>query len=412
MNEQDRASDAALSDVDSIQNLDTARLALRWALERLRGHERRVQETEEACRRAEAAGARNATELSAARDLLNRRSAEALERERYYAKLEEYLSLKLAGQLDAPALVRRETELQRRESELQQREIGAESRLRAAKLQYEDELRRGVADASGAADARVRDMREELDQRLALREREQSARLLSLHEKEAELKILERSLEERRRRFEAFFAAQRGELEREISALAQTAQDQAEMREQRVEQALASKSKALEASWLSDRRVLLEELAEWRAKAREHLPALLAATRRADEADDRLARLEAALGAARREAEEHLGEVMARDLTEGARREDFRRLESVLSARLREAEENLLRQYDSWLKREEELHHRDQTWRQEAGARREATEALRGEILTLREELKRVIAAYRAKTETPSRPLPGPGDPL
>ena len=44
----DPALEPALKDVDSIQNIDTARLALRWALERMRALEKRVQEVEAA----------------------------------------------------------------------------------------------------------------------------------------------------------------------------------------------------------------------------------------------------------------------------------------------------------------------------------------------------------------------------
>ena len=38
----DPALEPALRDIDSIQNLDTARLALRWALERMRALEKRA----------------------------------------------------------------------------------------------------------------------------------------------------------------------------------------------------------------------------------------------------------------------------------------------------------------------------------------------------------------------------------
>src|ERR1700735_2950794 len=91
--EKDPALEPALRDVDSIQNLDTARLALRWALERMRALEKRVSEVESAAKLSDDARARAASELEGARDLLTRRSNEALERERYYAKIEEYLNL-------------------------------------------------------------------------------------------------------------------------------------------------------------------------------------------------------------------------------------------------------------------------------------------------------------------------------
>ena len=199
---EDPALEPALRDVDSIQNIDTARLALRWALERLRALERRAQDAEEASRRAEAAAARSGAELAAAKDLLTRRASESLERERYYGKLEEYLNLKLGGEFDAGALARREAAVARRESELQGLELETERKLKAAKLGFEEELGLAAKAAEAAAQTRVRAAQDELDARLSAREKEYSARQLSLHEKQAQLDALERALEERRRLFE------------------------------------------------------------------------------------------------------------------------------------------------------------------------------------------------------------------
>ncbi len=395
----DPALEPALRDVDSIQNLDTARLALRWALERLRALERRAQDAEEAARRAEAAGARSAAELAAAKDLLTRRASESLERERYYGKLEEYLNLKLSGEFDAGALARREAAVSRRESELQGLELETERRLKAAKLGFEDELSRATKAADAAAQTRVRAAQDELESRLSAREKEFSARQLSLHEKQAQLDALERALEERRRRFEEFHAAQRAAMDRESQALAQAARDQTEFLERRVEAALSARTQALEASWQTERRALLEELTQWRAKAREGLPAELAAARRAEEAEERLARVRSELAQARRQSQELLGELHALDVTETARREELSRLESAIAAKLRDAEAALFRQYDDWMRRESQLRRRDLDWRVEAEERRAAADAQRAETLALREELKRSIAAYRAKTE-------------
>ncbi|MFX9012062.1 hypothetical protein ABTN18_20230, partial [Acinetobacter baumannii] len=50
-------------------------------------------------------------------------------------------------------------------------------------------------------------------------------------------------------------------------------------------------SAALERAAQNDKASLLEELATWRAKAREHLPELLEAQRRAAEAEETLARV-------------------------------------------------------------------------------------------------------------------------
>ena len=451
--EKDPALESALRDVDSVQNLDTARMALRWALERMRALEKRVSEVESAAKLSDDARARAAAELDGARDLLARRANEGLERERYYAKIEEYLSLKLEGGLDAAALAKRETRIDAREAELQGREIQAENRIKAAKLRSDEETRRAIAESAAAAELKVRAARDESEKRAAALERDLSERLLSLHEKDAQLSALERSLEERRRRFEEFFAASRAAMEKESAAINQAAADQADFLQQRVSAALASKTSSLERGWQADRQILMEELASWRAKAREHLPdlletqrkaadleaansslaeenrlllqakaaltdellrwrqeaqgdlpALLATARRATEAEEKVASLESQLAATQRRAEETLAELISAEIGMARRREELLGLESTLATKLRDAERDLFRQHDDWLDRENSLRLRDQDWRLEVETRRESLNVLHAEISAQRNELKKVIAVYRMKTSSSRDP--------
>ena len=456
--EKDSALEPALRDVDSIQNLDTARLALRWALERMRALEKRVDEVEAAAKRSEDARAAAASELDAARDLLTRRAGEAAERETYYAKIEEYLSLKLAGGMEPAAMAKREARIDAREAELQRREIETENKIKEARRRSDEETRRALAETAAAAELRVKDARVEYENRTAARDRELAERLLALHEKEAQIASLERSLDERRRRFEEFHAAQRAAIEKEAAAIAQNAADQAEFLERRVEQTLAARSTAFERAWQGDKQALMEELAAWRAKAREHLPALLeaqrrvsaledensrladdnrllqqskaslteelvrwrsqaqndlpallATVRRAVEAEENVKQLEVELASTQRTAEEYQAQLMSDEMSHAGRVKELSRLESALSSKLRDAEQDLFRQYDAWLARESELRRRDQDWRVQAESRAESVELLRAEITAQREELKRTIAAYRAKA-APEEPR-APGDP-
>lgn len=446
--EKDAGLEPALRDVDSIQNLDTARMALRWALERMRALEKRVSEVEAAAKSAEDGRARAAAELDGARDLLARRANESLERERYYAKVEEYLNLKLEGGLNPATMAQREARIDAREAELQGREAEAENRVRAAKRRFEEETRRATAEAAASAELRITEARTQAEKRAAGLERDLSERLLALHEKEGQLSAMERTLEERRRRFEEFFAAQRASLHSESSAINQAAADQASFVESRVEAALAAKTTAIERAAQADKQILMEELASWRAKAREHLPelleaqrkadalesanarltdesrllqktkatlteellrwrqeaqndlpALLATVRRAVEAEEHVAHLEAELALTQRRAEEALGELISVELSAEKRRAELLALELALTAKLRDADQNLFRQYDDWLEREAALRRRDQDWRLESEARHESVHALRAEVMAQRDELKKVIAAYRAKLE-------------
>ena len=445
----DPVLEPALRDVDSIQNLDTARLALRWSLERMRTLEKHADELEAAAKLSAASREKTSSELEGTQDLLSRRTNEALERERYYSKIEEYLNLKLEGGLDATALAAREVRIEARETELQKREVETAEQIQAANKRADAEIRRIQAETAAADAIRAKSSRDEFDQRGAARDREQSERLLAIHEKEAQLSSLERSLEERRKRFVEFFAAQRAALQRESAEINQAAADQADFLERRVEAALAAKTAAAERAWQADKRILMDEISTWRAKAREHFPALieaqhkaadveaqnarladeirvlaqaradltkelerwrqeshrempalltaLATERRALVAEEKAAKLEVALSLTQRHAEEAQAQLMSNEMTREARLADFAALEAALGAKLREAEADLFRQYDAWLERETFLRRRDQDWRYEAQARRESVGTLYAEISAQRDELKRAIAAYRQK---------------
>src|SRR5258708_1657388 len=65
---------------------------------------------------------------------------------------------------------------------------------------------------------------------------------------------------------------------------------------------------------LQTKAALTDELLRWRQEAQGDLPALLATARRAAEAEENVASLEAELAATRRRAEESLAELISADL--------------------------------------------------------------------------------------------------
>src|SRR6185312_11380663 len=197
----------------------------------------------------------------------------------YYAKIEEYLNLKLDGGINPASMAQREARIDAREAELQSREAEAETRVRAAKSRFEEETRRATAEAAASAELRIAEVRAHSDKRAAALERELSERLLALHEKEGQLAALEKSLEERRRRFEEFYRTRGAALRTEAAAVDQAAADQAAF----VESRLLQLGKA----------ALTEELLRWRQEAQNDLPALLATVRRAVESEENAAHLQA-----------------------------------------------------------------------------------------------------------------------
>lgn len=444
--ERDASLEGALKDVESIQSLDTARLALRWALERMRALERRVESVESDARTLENAKSRALEEVDSARQLLSRRTAEALERERYYSKIEEYLNLKLGGEIDPAALARREAALEGRENVLQTREIETERELKASKARYEEEFKNSLEEATASFEARRQDLSTEFERRITAREREYSSRVLEQHERQAQIEAMEKSLEERRKRFEEFHRAQRTTLSREASAIGEAAADHAEFLERRVEQALSLRTAAIEKAAENDRKALLDEIATWRAKAREHLPELFEAERKAAESQDayrrlsdhlavidkakaelaaemsqwraqaqsqatdriaaqgaatlamqRIDALEAALSREREKAQTAIAELQAAQVDKERVLAEIVKIESACAAKMRDAEDNIFRQYDVWLEREESLRMRDSSWRIQSEARRQAIDAMRAQIIAQREELSRAIAEYAGR---------------
>src|SRR4051812_13304874 len=97
-------------DVETIKNLDAARLTLRWALERLHKETDQKHELEQKLTAAEKGIQRAADDRVALERTLALRSAEADDRELYYRRLEEFLTLRLDGKIDLAALAHRELE--------------------------------------------------------------------------------------------------------------------------------------------------------------------------------------------------------------------------------------------------------------------------------------------------------------
>src|SRR5579883_1214051 len=145
-------------DTDSIQNLDTARMALRWALERLQKLDRDKAELTEKAALEERAKKKALDEYASLQKTLALRANESDQRELYYAKLEEFLSLKLEGKVDAASLAKRELEVEQLRSLLDHKQ---------GQLEKEYELKRANLDAD------YRRLREETATQL----REQQKRL-------------------------------------------------------------------------------------------------------------------------------------------------------------------------------------------------------------------------------------------
>ncbi|MDE1976851.1 MAG: hypothetical protein KGI84_06295, partial [Elusimicrobia bacterium] len=254
-----------LGNIEAINNIDTARMALRWALERLHALEKSKSE----------AAQQHAEETKELREAMALRAQETLEREAYYRKIEEYLSQHLAGEIDASALAKREIGLSqredllhRRQEELERNYLGRKEALEAAARRHKDEVEQAAQMKVQQAATAEAERRKRFDKAYA-------DKIIELSEKEVQLKGSSDALESRRLQFEQFYQSQKAELESQIKAFHDSVEDQVRFRMKHAENFITARYEALQATWTQEKAVLLGEIAQWRRKAEDHLPRFL-----------------------------------------------------------------------------------------------------------------------------------------
>src|SRR5205807_10551650 len=128
---------------------------------------------------------------------LSLRSGETDQRELYYAKLEEYLSLQLQGKLDLVKLAKRELETGQLQEHLTQKQAQLEREYSARKAQLERDLERLRQETETSAKEQVRRAERAAEARRESLEQDHVQKLAELHERDAALKHAERALGER-----------------------------------------------------------------------------------------------------------------------------------------------------------------------------------------------------------------------
>ena len=429
MEKETASIERALREVDQITSLDTARMTLRWALEKLR-----ALETDAALARARSLeNTKEAADAARDRDAAREEKHKATEENTRLTALVRSLESRFAALLPngqaGVALARHEAELMRKEDELRAlrerlaREASEDKAVlleesRLAKARLERETRLEAAKAHDEAEAGTAAAREDL-----------SGRLVELHEGQARLRARERAHEEAVR----VWTAERKAAEAAVEA---QAAENASRLERLSHDLLERPLRAAQDEWQQERRLLLSELADWRARAREHLPALVEARNEAESLgvdnlrraaleksfEDIRGRLEAELAAAN---ERHKREALARQASDrrteesglraeklAAELDDERRrahaaqdslteLEAGMAARLRDAEKDILHRRDQWAAREEEARRREREWILETEARDRAAKEHEDHIVVLRAALVDAIKTYRERSVKP-----------
>src|SRR3989338_2625961 len=233
-----------LSEIETINNIETARMTLRWALER----------------------------IAALEQSLSTRSRETSERELYYSKIEQYLTQKLEGRLNAEVLAKKEVELGRLEKILDDKLVGLQKEWSGKRESMELEYQRLKTEIDSGAQEQVRRAEAALLERRRIMDQAHVARVVELNEKEARLHAQETALAERQGNFEKFYSTQKSQLEQEIKNFHDSMEDQVQFRLKNAERLLANRHDSMEAVWAQEKTVLLQELLDWRRKAQEHVP--------------------------------------------------------------------------------------------------------------------------------------------
>lgn len=270
--EPDKHTPEQILDPSTIENLETARAALRWALERLTKAEGSVEDLTR--RLGEEAGARGKAldDHAALQRTLALRSTEADHRELYYAKLEEFLSLKLDGKVDLAALAKREVESARLQEILQQKQVHLEKDFALRRAGMERDYQALKEELQEDVRARGRALEQQSEAKRAALEREHLGRMADAHEKEARVKQERASLEERKAHFQEYYEARHAELQSQLANFRGEIEDQSRFRVETAERMLGERLESAESVWLQEKSLLTQELESWRRRAREAAP--------------------------------------------------------------------------------------------------------------------------------------------
>lgn len=275
-----------LEHLEDIRSLDTARMTLRWALERIRSLERLNAELGSGTDAELKLRKKLEEDVRSLQQALAFKSAEADQRELYFSKMEELVSLRLEGKLDVEKLLQREVESQRLQELLRHRQTRLEAEASERRETLEREFRHKSLEVEQQCRSSIQQSEASIEARKAAQDRETASKLTELGERDVRLRLAEEALSQRQKRFQDFYTLQHAQLERDMKRFREELGDQVGFQVQNAERLLEQKHEAAEKAWAREKALLLQELQEWRHKAQEHLPRLLELEKQAAAAEE------------------------------------------------------------------------------------------------------------------------------
>jgi hypothetical protein len=260
--------------VNDVTSLDTARMTLRWALERLQNIEKEKADLKKNLTLAEETAKRLTLKEASATDVYASRSKTLEEKEDFYGKLEATMSLLGEGKLDIQQLLKKEAKLdslrksledeyQGKFEDLDRNQRAVIERWNGRLLEVESQFAGRIAESQKKYDTLRAELEAEHQGRLTAlqssfkaREKDLTGRIELL---EGSVRHSEEKVEVRRRELEAEYLAKKRETEENYRKLRNLLEVGLEEKLRSADSDHAAQVTALEASWQAERGRLLEE---------------------------------------------------------------------------------------------------------------------------------------------------------
>ncbi len=260
--------------VNDVTSLDTARMTLRWALERLNSIEKEKADLKKNLTIAEETSKRLQLKEASLTDAYSSRAKTLEEKEDFYTKLEATMSLLGEGKLDIQQLLKKEAKLdslrhsleneyQDKFDELDRNQRAVIERWNSRLLEVESQYSGRLAEAQEKYDGLRAGLEAEYQGRLGSlqasfksREKELSARIGQL---EDSVRLSEGKVETRRGELEAEYLSKKREAEEKYRKLSSMLDSGFEDKLRAMDSDHALQVRSLEGSWQIERARLMEE---------------------------------------------------------------------------------------------------------------------------------------------------------
>jgi hypothetical protein len=260
--------------VNDVTSLDTARMTLRWALERLNTIEKEKADLKKNLALAEETSKKLQLKENSLQDAYTSRSKTLEEKEDFYTKLEATMSLLGEGKLDIQQLLKKEAKLdslrknleneyQEKFDDLDRNQRSVIERWNARLLEVESQYAGRLTDAQKKYDSLRSELETEYQSRMTSlqtsfksREKELGSRIEAL---EGSVKNAEDKVETRRKALESEYLLKQREIEENYRKVKASLEANFDDKLRAMDSDHMAQVRSLEASWQTERNRLLEE---------------------------------------------------------------------------------------------------------------------------------------------------------